>query len=79
MDNACICMVRIRVLCGSRYSRRIVMYVTAKEVARHVNITEKTAYKWAREGKIPCRRFGRTVKFSIEDIDGRKETTKVEA
>ena len=45
------------------------MYVTAKEVAEHLGVTEKTVYKWARQGEIPCRRFGRTVKFSIEDID----------
>ena len=49
------------------------MYVTATEVARHLNITEKTVYKWAREGKIPCRRFGRTVKFSINDIDNKED------
>lgn len=48
------------------------MYVTAKEVAVHLGVTEKTVYKWARQGEIPCRRFGRTVKFIIEDID-RKE------
>ena len=45
------------------------MYVTAKEVANHLGVTEQTVYKWARQGEIPCRRFGRTVKFSIEDID----------
>lgn len=45
------------------------MYVTAKEVAEHLGVTDKTVYKWAREGIIPCRRFGRTVKFSIEDIE----------
>ena len=54
------------------------MYVTAKEVAQHLNITEKTVYKWAREGKIPSRRFGRTVKFSIEDIDEGKENANGE-
>ena len=46
------------------------MYVTAREVAKHLGVTEKTVYKWARQGEIPCRRFGRTVKFSIEDIEG---------
>ena len=55
------------------------MYVTAKEVAEHLGVTEQTVYKWARQGEIPCRRFGRTVKFSIEDIDERKETTDGEA
>ena len=49
------------------------MYVTAKEVAEHLGVTEKTVYKWAREGEIPCRRFGRTVKFSIEDIENKED------
>ena len=49
------------------------MYVKADEVALHLGVTKNTVYKWAREGKIPCRKFGRTVKFSIEDID-RKES-----
>ncbi|MBQ3429165.1 MAG: helix-turn-helix domain-containing protein [Mogibacterium sp.] len=46
------------------------MYVTAKEVAQHLGVAQKTVYKWARQGEIPCRRFGRTVKFSIEAIEG---------
>ena len=46
------------------------MYVTAKEVAEHLGVKPKTVYKWAREGEIPCRRFGRTVIFSIEAIEG---------
>ena len=48
-------------------------YVTAKEVAQYLGVTEKTIYKWARQGEIPCRRFGRTVKFSIEDIDKKED------
>ena len=48
-------------------------YVTAKEVAQYLGVTEKTIYKWARQGEIPCRRFGRTVKFSIEDIDNKED------
>lgn len=55
------------------------MYVTVKEVAKHLGVTEQTVYKWARQGEIPCRRFGRTVKFSIKDIDERKESTDGEA
>lgn len=54
------------------------MYVTAKEVAAHLGVTDKTVYKWAREGIIPCRRFGRTVKFSIEDIDYTENATREE-
>ena len=48
------------------------MYVTVKEVAQLLGVTEKTVYKWAREGEIPCRRFGRTVKFVIEDIENKE-------
>lgn len=56
------------------------MYVTATEVAEHLGVTKQTVYKWAREGEIPCRRFGRTVKFSIEDIEAdRKESVNGKA
>lgn len=54
------------------------MYVTAKEVAEYLGVTDKTVYKWAREGIIPCRRFGRTVKFSIEDIVRKEKENGVE-
>ena len=38
-------------------------FISQKELAELLNINEQTLYKWAREGKIPCVRFGRNVKF----------------
>lgn len=49
------------------------MYVTVDAVAEHLGVTRQTAYKWARQGIIPCTRLGRTVKFVIEDIDRKLE------
>ena len=49
------------------------MYVKAKEVAEHLGVTKQTVYKWAREGEIPCHKFGRTVKFIIEEIERKDE------
>lgn len=44
-------------------------YVTAEKIAERLNKRPQTIYKWAREGKIPCHRFGRDVLFIIEEVD----------
>ena len=44
-------------------------YVKAKAVADLFDVDEKTVWKWAREGTIPCYRIGRSLRFVIEEIE----------
>ena len=50
-------------------------YVKAEAVAEHFDVSEKTVWRWAREGTIPCYRIGRSLRFVIEEIEAsvRKE------
>jgi excisionase family DNA binding protein len=40
----------------------------ADEVAGILNVTERTARRWAESGVIPSIRLGRTVRFRPEDV-----------
>lgn len=53
--------------------------LTAKEVAKYLNLTEITIYKYDKEGKIPARRIGSRWRFDKDKIDellGSKEEEK---
>ena len=42
---------------------------TADEIAAFLNVTPRTVYQWAEEGRIPTAfRNGRTVRFSLDAI-----------
>lgn len=43
--------------------------MTAKEVAEYLKIAEKTAYRFATEGKIPGFRVGAAWRFKKSQID----------
>lgn len=41
---------------------------TAGIAAERLQLRESTLRCWAREGKVPCRRLGRALRFSEEDL-----------
>lgn len=43
--------------------------LTTKEISSFLNVHPKTIYKWAEEGKIPCRKINSLVRFSREEIE----------
>jgi excisionase family DNA binding protein len=42
--------------------------LTVKEAADFLQITENTIYLWARNGKLPCIRFGSSIRFDPEEL-----------
>jgi excisionase family DNA binding protein len=43
--------------------------LTIDELSRELKIPKKTIYKWVREGKIPCRKLGKHLRFIESEID----------
>lgn len=42
--------------------------LTVKEAADFLQITENTIYLWARQGKLPCIRFGTSIRFDPDEL-----------
>lgn len=45
------------------------MLLTAKDIAKELQIPASTIYAWAKQGKIPCKRLHRLLRFEREKID----------
>ena len=43
--------------------------LTGKEVAEYLQVTERTLYRLAQEGKIPAFKVGNSWRFRREDLD----------
>jgi len=43
---------------------------TVPEFAELARVSTRTVYEWAREGKIPTRRYGRTIRIRPEALEG---------
>jgi len=43
--------------------------MTLDEVAQHLRIGKRTAYGWAKSGKLPAFKVGGTWRFDRADID----------
>lgn len=41
----------------------------AAEAARCIGVTQSTVYDWIARGYIPCHRFGRTIRISVDDLE----------
>ncbi len=44
--------------------------LTVAEYAELLRVSERTVYTWVREGKIPVRRYGRTIRIRPEAVEG---------
>ena len=44
-------------------------FLTSTEVAVYLGLKEPTIRKWVQQGKIPCHRLGRAVRFDLRQID----------
>ncbi|GAB4117085.1 MAG: hypothetical protein Kow00103_13500 [Candidatus Caldatribacteriota bacterium] len=44
-------------------------YLTAKQVAKYLQVKPLTVYQWARKNRIPAIKIGRIWRFKKEDID----------
>ncbi len=40
--------------------------LTAEEISKILRVSTGTIYKWAKEGKLPCIRIGKAVRFEID-------------
>lgn len=43
--------------------------LTAEDVAKIFLVDVRTVYRMARNGEIPCIHFGRSIRFSSEELD----------
>jgi excisionase family DNA binding protein len=43
--------------------------ITADEVAALINISPKSIYRWASEGRLPSFREGRVIRFLASDVE----------
>lgn len=57
--------------------------MTVKEAAELLQVSERSIYAWAREGKIPARRVGGKIRFHLDDLlastEKEKETPRLAA
>lgn len=44
-------------------------FLTAKEAAVYLGLSEATVRKWAMRGRIPFTKFGKSLRFDIRKID----------
>lgn len=45
-------------------------WMTLRELARHLKLSEATLYQYAQQGRIPCSKVGRQWRFDRAGIDG---------
>ena len=43
-------------------------FLTVKQVAERLNVSERTVWRWIRESRLKVKRFGRTVRISESDL-----------
>jgi len=53
-------------------------FFNSKELGEYLGVKEGTIYFWVSQRKIPFKKFGRLVRFSIEEIDKWIEENSVE-
>jgi excisionase family DNA binding protein len=53
------------------------IWLTVKELARYINMKEKTLYYLVRNGSIPHYRVGKLVRFKKDEIDQWMDTKQV--
>ena len=43
-------------------------FATVREAAEWLRVSERTIRRWIKEGSLPCRHFGRTVRIAWKDL-----------
>ena len=43
-------------------------FATVREAAKWLRVSERTIRRWIKEGLLPCRHFGRTVRIVWKDL-----------
>jgi len=51
------------------YGRKSDQLITAYQVAALINISPKSIYRWAAEGRLPAFREGRVIRFLASDVE----------
>ena len=52
-------------------------FMTPEEAGKFLRVHKRTIYRWANEGKMPCRRVGKQWRFSKHELDQwSKKTSK---
>ena len=44
------------------------LYVSDRKLAEYLNVSVWTIRKWRHERKIPCHKFGRSVRYVVEEV-----------
>ena len=42
--------------------------LTLRDVARYLQVSEKTVRRWVAQGRLPCLRLGRALRFEPGDV-----------
>ncbi|RDB55488.1 hypothetical protein C1879_10435 [Paraeggerthella hongkongensis] len=52
---------------------------TVAQVARHLRVSSTTVYRLVKDGALPCRRIGQTLRFKRGDVEALLEVSAVDA
>ena len=44
-------------------------WLSVEEIAKHLNISKETVYRWLERGKIPAHKVGKLWRFQASEID----------
>lgn len=45
-------------------------WLTVEQIAKHLQVSKETIYRWLDRGSIPAHKIGRQWRFQIPEIDG---------
>ena len=53
--------------------------LTPEQVAKRLQVTERTVYAWLRRGNLPALKLGRLWRIRPEDLEGFLESARTKA
>ncbi len=54
---------------GSNAKKNLKAYFSPDELAERLGLSKATIYRLANKGELPARKYGRSVRFKIDDIE----------